>query len=97
MSGILTFLNFLNKHLYTIGITDNPICPKCGDEKTAEHFPCKCPGYISARGKTLIMLPYNNIWSISSKNILDYLSVDTLFSLIRVITVKKWTKRLHWP
>ena len=76
MSGILTGHCFLNKHLHTIGLTNTPLCEKCGDIETAEHFLCKCPAYISARAKSLgsYILPHNIIWSLPPSYILDYLN-----------------------
>jgi len=63
MTAILTGHCPLNKHLNTIGITQNDSCSKCGESETAEHFLCKCPAYITARAKCIgaYILPHNII------------------------------------
>ena len=76
LTSILTGHCYLNKHMYTIGLTNSPRCANCGDIESAEHFLCKCPAYITARAKCLgsYILPHNIIWSLPLSNILDYLN-----------------------
>jgi hypothetical protein len=41
--GLFTGHNTLRRHLYVMGLGDNPICRKCGtDEETSAHILCKC-------------------------------------------------------
>lgn len=76
ITGVLTGHCNLNKHLFTIGRSNSPNCPNCGDEESAEHLLCKCPAYITARAKSFgaYILPHNNIWSLTPSSILDYLN-----------------------
>jgi hypothetical protein len=40
----------MRRHLYVMGLGDNPICRKCGtDEETSAHILCKCEGLASLR------------------------------------------------
>ena len=76
LTSILTGHCLLNKHLHTIRLSNSPLCDKCGDVESAEHFLCKCPAYISARAKCLgaYILPHNIIWSLPPSCILNYLN-----------------------
>jgi hypothetical protein len=48
--GLLTGHNILRRHLYVMGLGDNPICRKCGtDEETSAHILCKCEALVSLR------------------------------------------------
>jgi hypothetical protein len=41
--GLLTGHNTLRRHLYIIGLSNNPICRKCGTkEETSAHILCEC-------------------------------------------------------
>jgi hypothetical protein len=48
--GLLTGHNTLRRHLYVMGLGDNPIFRKCGtDEETSAHILCKCEALASLR------------------------------------------------
>ena len=59
-----------------MGISNSPLCDKCGDIETATHFLCKCPAYIKARAKYLggYILSIETLWSIHPKRILEFLN-----------------------
>jgi hypothetical protein len=41
--GFLTVHNTLRRRLYVMGLSDNPICRKCGtEEETSVHILCAC-------------------------------------------------------
>ena len=41
--GLLTGHNTLRRYLYTMGLSNNPICRKCGtEEETSVHILCEC-------------------------------------------------------
>jgi len=41
--GLLTGHNTLRRHLYIMGLCNNPICRKCGtEEETSVHILCEC-------------------------------------------------------
>ena len=43
LTGLLTGHNTLRKHLYTMGLIDNPLCRGCGaEEVTLAHVLCEC-------------------------------------------------------
>jgi len=42
--------NTLRQHLYVMGLSDNPICRKCGTEEgTSLHVLCACEALASLR------------------------------------------------
>jgi hypothetical protein len=48
--GLLTGHNTLRRHLHIMGLSDNPICRKCGtEEKTSVHILCECEALVSLR------------------------------------------------
>jgi hypothetical protein len=48
--GLLTGHNTLRRHLYIMGLSDNPICRKCGtEEETSVHILCECEALASLR------------------------------------------------
>ena len=52
--GLLTGHNTLRRHLYVIGLSNNPICRKCGsEEKTSVHVLCACEALASLRHSCL--------------------------------------------
>lgn len=52
--GLLTGHCRLNKHLHTLGVTDNPKCRGCNlEDETAEHVLCHCPALSTRRGSML--------------------------------------------
>jgi len=48
--GLLTGHNTLRRHLYILGLCNNPICRKCGnEEETSVHILCECEALASLR------------------------------------------------
>jgi hypothetical protein len=48
--GLLTGHNTLRRHLYIMGLSDNPICRKRGtEEETSVHILCQCEVLSSLR------------------------------------------------
>jgi hypothetical protein len=48
--GLLTGHNTLKRHLYVMGLSNNPICWKCGiEEETSVHVLCACEAVASLR------------------------------------------------
>jgi len=48
--GLLTGPNTLRRHLYIKGLSNNPICRKCGtEEETSVHILCACEALTSLR------------------------------------------------
>jgi len=48
--GLLTGQNTLRKHLKIMGLSNNPICRKCGsEEETSVHILCECGPLTSLR------------------------------------------------
>ena len=48
--GLLTGYNTLRRHLYIMGLSNNPTCRKCGTEKeTSVHILCECEALASLR------------------------------------------------
>ena len=48
--GLLTGHNTLSRHLYIMGVCDDPICRKCGiEEETSVHILCECEALSSLR------------------------------------------------
>jgi hypothetical protein len=48
--GLLTGRNTLRRHLYTMGLSNNPTCRKCGtEEETSVHILCECEALASLR------------------------------------------------
>jgi len=48
--GLLTGSNTLRKHLYIMGLSNNPNCRKCGTEEvTSVHILCACEALSSLR------------------------------------------------
>ena len=46
--GLLTGHNTLRRHLYIMGLSNNPICRKCGtEEETLVHILCECDALAS--------------------------------------------------
>ena len=43
VTGLLTGHNTLRRHLYVMGLSNTPICRKCGTEdETSVHILCEC-------------------------------------------------------
>jgi hypothetical protein len=48
--GLLTGHNTLRRHLYIMGLYNNPSCRKCGtEEETSVHILCECEALASLR------------------------------------------------
>jgi hypothetical protein len=48
--GLLTGHNMLRRHLYVMGLSDNPICRKCGaEEEISFHILCAYEALASLR------------------------------------------------
>jgi len=47
--GLLTGHNTLRRHLYTMGLSNNPTCRKCTEEETSVHVLCECEALASLR------------------------------------------------
>ena len=48
--GLLTGHNTLRRHLYVMGLSNNPTCRKCGtEEQTSVHTLCECEALASLR------------------------------------------------
>jgi len=48
--GLLTGHNTLRRHLYIMGLSNNPTCRKCGtEEETSVHILCECEALASCR------------------------------------------------
>ena len=46
--GLLTGHKTLRRHLYIMGLSNNPTCRKCGtEEETSVHILCECEGLAS--------------------------------------------------
>jgi hypothetical protein len=51
--GLLTGHNTLRRNLYIMGLSNNPICRKCGTEETAVLILCECDALASLRHTNL--------------------------------------------
>jgi hypothetical protein len=50
VTGHLTGHNTLRRHLHLLGLTDSPLCRKCGvEEETSAHILCGCRALASIR------------------------------------------------
>ena len=48
--GLLTEHNTLRRHLFIMGLSNNPTCTKCGTEEvTTVHILCECVALASLR------------------------------------------------
>jgi hypothetical protein len=48
--GLLTGHNTLRRHLHLLGLTDSPLCRRCGvEEGTSAHILCECEALASLR------------------------------------------------
>ncbi|KAG5679486.1 hypothetical protein PVAND_009051 [Polypedilum vanderplanki] len=53
LCGILSGHYLFRKHLFTMGLSDSTLCPRCeADEDTAFHAVCNCPALASRRYTT---------------------------------------------
>jgi len=48
--GLLTGHNTLTRHFHLIGLSDSPLCRRCGaEDETSAHILCKCKALASLR------------------------------------------------
>jgi hypothetical protein len=48
ITGLLTGHNTLRRHLYIVGLNNNPTCRECGtEEETSVHILCECEALAS--------------------------------------------------
>jgi len=68
VTGLLTAHNTLKRHLHLIGLSDSPLCRRCGaEEETSAHILCECEALASFRHAYLgsLFLEPEDIKSIS--------------------------------
>ena len=68
VTGLLTGHNTLRRHLYFLGLLDNPLCRKCGfKEETSAHILCECEALASLKRMYLgsFFLELDDVKSIS--------------------------------
>ena len=50
VTGLLTGHNTLRRYLHPIGLSDNPLCGRCGaEDETSAHILCECEALASLR------------------------------------------------
>jgi len=50
VNGLLTGHNTLRRHLQLIGMSDSPLCRRCGaEDETSAHILCECEALASLR------------------------------------------------
>jgi len=50
VTGILTGHNILRRYLHLIGLSDSPLCKRCGaEDETSAHILCECEALASLR------------------------------------------------
>jgi len=50
VTGILTGLNTMRKHVYLLGLLDSPLCRRFGvEEEASSHILCECEALASLR------------------------------------------------
>ena len=50
VTGLLTGHNNLRRHLHLMGITNSPLCRRCGaEDETSAHIVCECEALASLR------------------------------------------------
>jgi hypothetical protein len=48
--GLLTRHNTLRRHLHLMGLTNSPLCRRCGaEDETSAHIHCECEALASLR------------------------------------------------
>ena len=54
VTGLLTGHNTLRRHLHLMGLSDNPLCRRCGaEDETSAHILCECEALASPRHANL--------------------------------------------
>ena len=50
VTGLFTGHNTLRRHLRLMGLSDSPLCRRCGaEDDTSAHIPCECEALASLR------------------------------------------------
>jgi len=50
VTGLFTGHNTLRRHLHLMGLSDSPLCRKCGaEDETSAHILCECEALASLR------------------------------------------------
>jgi hypothetical protein len=50
VTGLLTGRNTLRRHLHLLGLSDSPLCRRCGaEDETSTHILCECEALASLR------------------------------------------------
>jgi hypothetical protein len=81
VTGLLTGHNTLRRHLNLMGLSDSPLCRKCGaDDETSAHILCECEALASIRHAYLssFFLEPEDIKSISFGAIWNFSKVTGL-------------------
>ena len=48
VTGLLTGHNILRRHLHLMGLSDSPLCRRCGaEDETSAHILCECEALAS--------------------------------------------------
>jgi hypothetical protein len=56
VTGLLTGHNTLRRHLHLMGLTDSPLCRRCGaEDETSVHILCRCAALASIRQAHLLV------------------------------------------
>jgi hypothetical protein len=75
VTGLLTGHNTLTRHLHLIGLSDSPLCRRCGaEDETSAHILCECEALASLRRVYLgsFCLEPEDIKSVSLGAILNF-------------------------
>ena len=57
VTGPLTGHNTLRRHLYLMGLSDSPLCRRCGaEDETSARILCECEALVSLRRVTGLLL-----------------------------------------
>jgi hypothetical protein len=80
VTGLLTAHNTLKRHLHLTGLSDSPLCRRCGhQEETSAHVLCECKALASLRHAYLgSFLEPEDIMSISLGAIWNFSKVTGL-------------------
>jgi len=75
VTGLLTGHDTLRRHLHLLGLSDSPLCRRCGvSEETSAHILCECEALASLRYMDLgfFFLEPENIKNISVRAIWNF-------------------------
>ena len=55
VTGLLSGHNTLRRHLHLMGLSDSPLCRRCGaEDETSAHLLCECEALASLRHAYLV-------------------------------------------